>query len=163
MSLVAVEDAVQALLNNQTTPYLDPAQAWVRPPTFVFLTTPQIFIWAGDWTDERHTMPRLLGGQRRAIHQLTVWLQCATSSSGDVAKGNAIAFPYLIEAALKTLRSVPIPIPLTDPATGATSTLQSIGETFRVKHPVPMAANPQSDIIWQNATITVTATEEYVG
>jgi hypothetical protein len=162
MSLVAVEDAVQSLLNGQTTPYLDPAQAWVRPPTFVFLTTPQIFIWSGDWTDERHTIPRLMG-QRRAIHQLTVWLQVATSSSGDIANGTAISFPYLIEGVLSTLRTIPIPIALTDPATGATSVLQSIGETFKVKHPVPMAANPQSDIIWQNATITVTTTEEYTG
>jgi hypothetical protein len=162
MSLVAVEDAVQALLNGQASSFLSAAQAWVRPPTFVFLTTPQIFIWAGDWSDERHTIPRG-SGQRRATHQMTVWLQVATSSSGDVAQGCAIAFPYLIEAVLKTLRTIAIPIALTDPTTGATSVLQTIGETFRVKHPVPMAASPQSDVIWQNATITVTAVEEYVG
>ena len=161
MSLVAVEDAVQALLNGQVSALTDPAQAWVRPPTFLFLTTPQIFVWGGDIRESRHTMPRLLG-QKRVEHKLTVWLQLATSSDGSGA-GSALAFPLLIDAVTKTLRSIPIPIALTDSTTGEMSVMQSIGENITTKHPVPMAAAPQSTILWHNATLTVDITEEIVG
>ncbi len=160
MSLVAVEDAVQALLNGQASALSDPAEAWVRPPTFLFLTTPQIFVWGGDFSESRHTIPRLYG-QKRVEHRLTVWLQMATSSDGS-GQGSSLAFPVLIDAVLATLRATTEPAPLTDSVTGATSVMQSIGETIGVKHPVPMAASPQSTILWHNATLTVSITEEIV-
>ena|ERR1035437_3817032 len=159
MSLVAVEDAVQALLNGQTSALADPAEAWVRPPTFLFLTTPQIFVWGGDFTEERHTIPRLYG-QKRSIHKLTIWLQMATSSDGAGA-GSSLAFSVLIDAVLNSLRSAVEPAPLTDSVTGATSVMQSIGETISVKHPPPVAAAQQSSILWHNATLTVAVTEEF--
>lgn len=159
MSLVAVEDAVQALLDGQVSALADPAPAWVRPPTFLFLTTPQIFVWGGDFTEERHTIPRL-HGQKRAIHKLTIWLQMATSSDGS-GPGSSLAFPVLIDAVMATLRAAVKPAPLTDSVTGATSVLQSIGETIGVKHPVPMAATDQSNLLWHNATLTVAVTEEF--
>ena len=158
MSLVAVEDAVQALLSGQISALSDPAEAWVRPPTFLFLTTPQIFVWAGDLTETRHTIPRLYG-YKRVEHRLTVWLQMATSSDGS-GTGSALAFPVLIDAVLATLRATSEPVPLTDSVTGATSVMQSIGETISVKHPPPMAAAQQSLILWHSATLTVSITEE---
>ena len=161
MSLVAVEDAVQAILSGQVSALADPAEAWVRPPTFLFLTTPQIFVWGGSFAESRHTMPRLYG-QKRVEHKLIIWLQLATSSDGS-GPGSALAFPLLIDAVTKTLRSIPIPIPLVDSTTGETSVMQSIGENIDTKHPVPMAAAPQSTILWQNATLTVSITEEIVG
>src|ERR1035437_3949695 len=161
MSLVAVEDAVQAILSGQVSALADPAEAWVRPPTFLFLTTPQIFVWGGSFAESRHTMPRLYG-QKRVEHKLIIWLQLATSSDGS-GPGSALAFPLLIDAVTKTLRSIPIPIPLVDTTTGETSVMQSIGQNIDTKHPVPMAAAPQSTILWQNATLTVSITEEIVG
>src|ERR1035437_43492 len=158
MSLVAVEDAVQAILNGQVSALSDPAESWVRPPTFLFLTTPQIFIWGGDFSESRHTIPRGLG-QKRVEHRLTVWLQMATSSDG-AGPGSSLAFPVLIDAVLKTLRSTTMPTPLIDSVTGDTSVMQSIGENIGVKHPIPMAAAPQSVILWHSATLTVSITEE---
>ena len=158
MSLNAVENYVQSLLQGQTSLYFDPAQAWVMPPTFTFLTTPQLFVWGGDFEEERHTMPRLLG-EKRTLHRLSIWLQAATSSDAS-GMGSAEAFPLLIDAVMHTLRSTPIPVAITDPATGSGSIIQTIGERIGGKHPPPIAASDQSTLLWHNCTLTVHLTEE---
>jgi hypothetical protein len=161
VSLNAVEAYVQGLLQSQVSALFDPAEAWVQPPTFVFLTTPQIFVWGGDFEEERHTLDRGRG-EKRTMHQLTLWLQAATSN--DIAgAGSAQAFPVLIDAVRHTLRTTPLGVTITDPVTGETSVIQTIGERMRVKHPAPTAASDQSFLLWHAATITVFVTEEFVG
>ena len=162
MSIVSVEDQVQSILDGQISPLFLPAQAWVRPPTFVYVTTPQIFVLATDFDDERHTIPRPTG-QRRVTYRVTIWLQAATSSAGTYDQGTAASFPYLIDAVMNTLRTTPMPVPLVDGITGDTSVLQAIGEKISVKHPPPITATPQSDLLYHNATLTVAVTKERNG
>jgi hypothetical protein len=161
MTLVAVENKVQELLDGQVSALFDPAQAYVHPPTFVFLNVPQLFVWGSDFGEERHTMPRLYG-EKRIFHKLTIWIQ-ATTDTTSTTEGSPVAFEVLIDAVAKTLRSIPIPIPLIDPYTGETSVMQTIGEKIDVKHPAPVAAAPQSTLLWNNATMTVHITEEITG
>jgi hypothetical protein len=152
----AVENYVQGLLDGQAilgSDDLDPIQAQVLPPAVVQLTTPQVFVWGGKWVEDRHTMPRGTG-QKRTEYALTVWAKLATSNE-DLNND----FDLVIQTVQRVLRSVAIPIPLTDSQTGETSVLQTIGEKISVQHPPPVTSADQRMLL-HDATITVSCTEE---
>jgi hypothetical protein len=159
MSVNAVEEYVASILTGQVTPGAPAAiEAWVMPPPVVQLTpNPQVFIWGGSWTEERHTNPRGRG-QKRVTYALTIWIQSATSNDPADAYGPS-GFVLLIETVLNILRRVTIPIPVTDPDTGATSIIQTIGEKMSVTHPPPTASADQR-ILWHNATLRLYVVEE---
>lgn len=159
MSVYAVESYVQSILDALDSPSMPaPTQAWVMPPPVVQLTpNPQVFVWAPSWVETRHTMPRPLGF-KRVIYPLGITLQAATTNDPNDSYGPT-AFPILIETLLAVLRTVTIPIAITDPVTGATSVIQAIGEENRTTYPTPLAAEDQR-LLWHNASIVTIVTEE---
>lgn len=159
MSVFAVENYVQSILDDLASPNMPaPTQAWVAPPPVVQLTpNPQVFVWGGAWVEVRHTMPRPVAN-KRVTYQLAIYLQAATTNDPTDAYGPS-AFPVLIETVLKVLRTVTIPIPITDSVTGDTSIIQTIGEENRVRHPTPVSGADQR-MLWHNASITTIVTEE---
>jgi hypothetical protein len=158
MTVSAVEFYVQSLLDAQTVLGADdlgPTQAYVIPPPVMnLMPSPQIFVWGGKYAEERHTMPRLYG-QKRVKYALTLWVQLATSNE-DLNND----FDLVIQTIQRILRTVSIPISLTDSQTGETSVLQTIGEEMSVQHPPPMTSADQRMLL-HNATVTVVATEEF--
>jgi hypothetical protein len=162
MTLLAVETYVQNQLDGLTSALFDPAQAWVLPPPVLYLTTPQLFVWGGIGDEERHTIPRFQG-EKRVLWQLTVKVQAATTNSIDPAEvPGPLAFVVLLDAVRSKLRTIVIPIDVTDPVTGETSTIQTIGEKIGLLHPEPIAASSQA-YLWHNATVKVALTEEFQG
>ena len=162
MSVNAVETLVASLLDGIQSPNMPaPTQAWVLPPPVVQMTpNPQVFVWGGAWSEERHTNPRGRG-EKRALYQLSIWIQSATTNDPSDEYGPA-AFPILIETVLNILRTVTIPIAITDLVTGAESTIQTIGEKMSVAHATPVAGADQR-FLWHAATVKVMVTEEWVG
>jgi hypothetical protein len=162
MTLLAVETYVQGQLNGLTSSLFDPAEAWVLPPPVLYLTTPQLFVWGGILDEERHTLPRFLG-YKRVLYQLTVKVQAATTNSIDPTEvPGPQAFPVLLDAVRKKLRTIVIAVNITDPVTGETSVIQTIGEKIGLLHPEPLAAADQR-YLWHNATVKVAITESFVG
>ena len=162
MSINAVENYVYSKLNGLASYQFPNAQAWVLPPSVTYLTTPQLYVWGGVADETRHTLPRGLG-EKHNIFQLTVYLQAATSNSIDPAAiPGPDAFPVLIDTVMATLRSITIPVAITDPITGAASIIQTIGEHIGMVHPTPIASVDQA-WLWHNATLKVWITEEFQG
>jgi hypothetical protein len=162
VSLLAVETYVQGQLDGLTSALFEPAQAWVLPPPVLYLTTPQLFVWGGIRDEERHTLPRFLGN-KRVLYQLTVKVQAATTNSIDPADiPGPQAFPVLLDAVMAALRTIVIPVNITDPVTGETSVIQTIGEKIGLMHPEPIAAADQR-YLWHAATVKVAITEEFTG
>ena len=161
MSVNAVEQYVQGLLDGVQSPNMPaPIQAWVMPPPVVQLTpNPCVFVWGGTWAEERHTLSRGRG-EKRVAYQLTLTIQGATSNdlTDDYPPS---AFPILIETVMNILRTVTIPIPVTDPVTGAQSIIQTIGEKMSVTHPTPITASDQQ-FIWHNAVVKCMVSEEFL-
>jgi hypothetical protein len=162
MTVNAVESYVVSLLDGIQSPNMPaPTQAWVMPPPVLQLTpNPQVFVWGGTWNEERHTIPRGKG-EKRATYALSIWIQSATTNDPSDEYGPA-AFPILIETLLDILRTVTIPIWITDPVTGAETTIQTIGEKMQVTHPTPIADADQR-FLWHTATVKATVTEEFTG
>jgi hypothetical protein len=160
MSVNAVETYVASLLDGVQSPNMPaPTQAWVLPPPVVQLTpNPQVFVWGGAWSEERHTLPRGRG-QKRVAYALSVWIQSATTSDPLDEYGPA-AFPLLIETVLDILRTITIPISITDPVTGAESIIQTIGEKMTVAHATPVAGADQR-FLWHAATVKVAISEAF--
>ena len=160
MTVSAVEFYVQSLLDGQTVlgaTDLGVIQAYVIPPSVMqLMPSPQVFVWGGKYAEDRHTMPRLYG-QKRVKYALSIWVQMAT---GNEDLNND--FDLVLQSIQRILRTVPIPIPLTDTQTGEISVLQTVGEEMSVQHPPPVTSADQRMLL-HTATITLAATEEFTG
>jgi hypothetical protein len=159
MSVFAVENYVASILNGQSSPNSPaPIQAWVQPPPVVQMATnPQVFIWGGTWLEERHTIPRGMGF-KRITYTLMIWIQNATTNDPEDPYG-PLAFPLLIETVLNILRTVTIPIAITDTITGQASVIQTIGERMNIAHATPVASADQRFLL-NNATLRLYLVEE---
>lgn len=119
-------------LPNQT----QPLQVFIAPPVPGLLGQPQVYIWGAEWDDKRQTMPRVNNisgvspsGQRSGYHKITwnMYLYVMYMTTADNPNADQ-DFPLIIDAITNVLHTTPCPVDLTDPTTGAPSTLLLIGE-----------------------------------
>jgi hypothetical protein len=154
VSLYAVEVYVRGLLDGLASPSLPTVQAWVLPPPEVKPgENPQAFVWGGSLDERRATLPRG-SGQRRTVNNVDIYLQWI----GDPLDGSS--FPLLIDAVRTALRTVQLPVALTDPYTGEASSLTDLAETIRIDHGKPIAmAEAGGSLLQHVAKVTVPAAE----
>ena len=139
MSLNTVQLYTQQQLDGLTCATLPAAQAWVLPPpTTQPADNPQIYVWGGRSDESRMTLPRFRA-QKRIAHTISLWIQWVSDSNPD----NVQQFPVFLDTITYTLRSLPIPAQLTDPTTGAVSTLLNMGERIITEYGTPLALQPQ--------------------
>jgi hypothetical protein len=155
MSMYAVERYVSSILNGMASPTLPAAQAWVLPPPVTQpVEAPQFYVWGGGLNEQRATLSRGTG-QKRIEHSVKVFVQwIGPNDDGD-------SFPLLLDAARALLRAVPLPVQLTDPYTGESSSLQDFGESIRLEHPTPQALKDQRFL--QHAATLTLACAEWIG
>jgi len=149
MGLAAVQLHVKQLLDGLVAPQaVGPLQAHVAPPVPGSVTVPQAYVWGARMREERQSVPRG-AGFRRARWDVYIWLYDVEAS--DDAQADT-RFPALIDAVLNVLRTAPMPVPLTDPVTGAVTQLVAIGEEFELDVGTPRATADQR-LVWQNALV----------
>lgn len=133
---------------------LPAAQAWVLPPSILQpIEGPIIYVWGGILTEERVTIPRGRA-QKRVTHTISLYVQYMSEPDPALVQ----QFPVLLDAIRAVLRSIQLPVPLTDPTTGETSTLQDIGERIQQTYSTPVAMSLQG-VIQHNAGLRLTANE----
>jgi hypothetical protein len=145
MTINAVQQYVYEAING-TQPvvyYTAPLEAYVRPltPDVLSATAPQVFIWGAQGTETRYTPPRktvpALGpqnaGYRQAIYKLRMWV---VGVSENITQAETLstpperAFPAIVWQVMDILRSVEMPVQITDPDTAEQSFITLIGEQF---------------------------------
>ena len=148
MSLNACQQYLQGQLDGLTSPNLPPCQAWVLPPpTTQPAEYPQIYVWGGDLTEDRATLPRPLG-QKRISHTTTLWVQWMSPNDTDTVQN----FPLLIDSIRAKIRGLNLAVQIVDPTTGDVSQLTDIGERIMVQYSTPVATADQR-YLQNNATI----------
>lgn len=141
MSLTAVQNAVAGMLDGLVAGSLPPAQAWVLPPPVTQPADyPQIYVWGGRLVEARATIPRG-PGQKRINHRIDLYVHWTSDNSND--PNSVVAFPVLLDAIRHVMRSVPLPVELTDPVTGEVSNLTDFGENMVLDYSTPTATADQ--------------------
>lgn len=119
-----MQEYLRTQLDGLPSPGNPDAAAYVQPPAVLDATIPIIYIWGGSGDEDRYTIPRARG-QKRIRHIVTLYLQWVMTNDPVAARG----FPRFIDALRAYLRgTITLPVALTDPDTGETSTLLNIGE-----------------------------------
>lgn len=67
-------------------------------------------------------------------------------------------FPLILDAVMKALRTTAIPVVITDPTTGATSQIQSIGEDMTLDYP-PEESPGSMQLVYYTARLTTLVME----
>lgn len=162
MTLLAVENYIQSLLDGVTPPAIGkPIKAWVQPPPVVLTTSnPQAFVWGGRGDERRATLPRTKA-QKRTLHEVTVTLMWSTKAGTE--KGNY--FPNLIDTVRGVLRAVNLLVSVVDPVTGETSQMTDLGERMLWDFPMPSSAagSAGQQMLSFKATCTLPCYEWFVG
>ena len=141
MSLTSVQDYVAATLNGLVAGNLPPTQAWVLPPPVTQpADNPQVYVWGGRLVEARATIPRG-PGQKRILHRVDVYVHWASDSYDP--SGAVTTFPVLLDAIRQTIRSVTLPVTLTDAVTGEVSNLTDFGENLALDYSTPTTTADQ--------------------
>lgn len=154
MPLNSVQQYVQAQLVGLTVPQNATPDVYIEPPVPGDATVPQIYVWGGQLTETRDTMPR--GGGRKLLK----WNVSIFVFSPDEADAPNIdtAFPVLLDTLAATLRAIVLPVAITDSVTAVASEILFIGEDLTIHYGQPRALADQR-YIWQNAVIQAAVTE----
>lgn len=137
---------------------LPPVQAWVQPPPITQpVEFPQVYVWGGRLQERRATLPRTQG-QKRRQHQVDLYVNWVADDTNENLPVEL--FPVLVEAIMQVLRSVQLPVTLTDEITGAVSNLTDIGESMNLAYEKPVAlGNPAGSLLFSSAQIKCAAHE----
>jgi len=136
MALNAVLQHMKGLLTGLESPYLNPAQAAVMPPTLTDINnTPFIWIWSGMAHEKRQSAPRAMGypqAIRPGGYQTFTWkIDLALDIVVTMTTPNADqTCPTVHDAVVKVLNTVTIPVKVQDPATGQWTQILTIGEVL---------------------------------
>jgi hypothetical protein len=156
---------VQEQVDNLPNLYFDNTDAKITPdvPGQADVGHPVIHVFTSGFSERRQTMPRASnahpGGYKKARHSVDLFILVLQKSTKSYADS---AFPILLETIMQKLRSVPLTAPITDPDTGAESTILSIGEEFEVKIAPLVTVTNQQLVAWQ-AQITCPVDEAFFG
>lgn len=131
--LNSVLQHLKEILTGTTSAYLGPLQvAVMAPPVFADLSDPWAFIWSGTSEEHQQTMPRTMGGipggYQKQTWELEIALTCVLTLT---TQNREMAFPALYDQVYRVLNTTPIPIIITDPATGQKSQILTIGVNVR--------------------------------
>ncbi len=144
MSLNAVQQYAQSQLDGLQSANLPAAVAYVLPPSVVNLAdAPAIFIWGEDLDETRATIPRLRG-EKRVAHMLHMYVQWVTDNDPSHVQD----FPVLLDTIRTKLRTIPLPVPITDTVTGEVTYLMDIGERILVSYKTPTPTADQRNLLF---------------
>ena len=161
--LYAVLEEVASKLNGLTSNGLKAASASVSFPTPGQAPpfSPQLFVWEQEDNESRQTMPRMKGGGvtsggfKKAKHAVGIYVLLILSDAGAT---NCKLFFQHLDAIQATLRAVDLPVAITDPDTGVSSSLVLLGEEFKVVPAIPQTVKNQKIVAFK-ARITTEAVE----
>lgn len=150
MSIVAVQAFTKGLLDGLASPYFEPAQAWITPlPIGEGGPAPQIYLWTPGIDEKRLNNPRASvgvgSGKKTVTHTLTMH---ALAIWDNTDPQNDVRFQSLLDAIGAALRGANVPAVITDPKTGVSSQLLSIGETIQVETDIVRAVSDQRLFRW---------------
>lgn len=141
--LNSVQIYINGLLDGLALPYGDKLTSYVQPPIIEPLEGPRCYVWGGTAHETRQSAPRGPGFKRIAW-LIDVFLTYE-SMQDELDGGN---FPQIVDAAMQALRSTPIPVKVTDTATGTVTQLVEIGETITLDYPPLHTAQSERTLYW---------------
>lgn len=136
MSLNAVQQYVKSQLDDLEFPTtfafpVGNAIARIQPFQLDFSIQPLIFIWGSTLPERRLTLGRPYGF-KKVMHRIEINVHYAQEIDDPDADSK---FPVILETVQAALRTVPLPVTLTDNITGQVSQVDSIGDTFDTRYP----------------------------
>ena len=151
MSIVTVQTWFQSQLNGLAIPGpadMDRLEAVITPPDPNEEPQPMAYIWPSNGSEDRQAMPRNTGpntpaGWKNFRPRMDVYLTWFNSPDDPYSD---TAFPTVVDAVLRALRTSPDPAEAVDPNTGEVSWLMGVGE----------------EMSWQNLGVTATADQRYL-
>lgn len=146
MSIVTVQTFIKAQLDQLIIPgpaEIGTLEAYITPPDPRDGPKPAAYIWPSNGHEMRQAMPRNTGPGTPAAWKdfrpsIEVYLTWFNQTSDPYVDN---AFPTVIDAVLRALRTCPDPAQVVDPNTGEVSWLQGVGE----------------DMSWTNLGVTAVA------
>lgn len=155
MPLNSVQTYVKTTLNGLAVPgRTDLLIAYVTPPPVEPLNGTRAYIWGSRMSEKRGTFPRG-PGFKTLSWRVDIWLSMLEAAS-DANLDQA--FPLLVDAVMTKLRTVEMPVYITDPTTGQLSQLWSIGEDYEFEYP-PELATATNRLMYYRCGITATVEE----
>ena len=133
MPLVTAQTYIQGLIQGLMIP--GPAnagalQAFVTPPDPNFDIAPSAYVWPTRGDEARQSVPRNIGPGTRAggkhdNHSIDIWLNWFGEDTDPYVD---TAFPSIVDAVMKVLRTSADPALVTDPDTADQSWMMGVGE-----------------------------------
>lgn len=170
MSLNATLKFTKDLLNDLESPYVGSVTAYIQPPQIGDYSQPEIHIWPIRINGKRVAMSQgkisgnlkpipLSGGQRQNSYTLAIYVRVALDTQGNNADA---AFPAFIDLLFQQIWTVRLSTVLTDPDTGAVSSLVNWGEDYDIEFAPAHFLNDQG-LVLASALITMNVREWFQG
>ena len=168
MPVNSASQYVLGLLDGLTLPGAAGEQgnlaAYVTPPDPGELATATVYIWPATGEETRVSSPRATApgavtpGWKKQLHHVELFL--AWIGAGDDPAAD-LSFPAVIDAVMAALRGSPDPAEVTDPVTGAPSSLMiDLGETMTYDYSVLHTLEDQRYLRY-DARLLLTLTEYF--
>ncbi len=155
MSVNTVQQHVKTLLNGLSIPnYQTNLVTYVTPPNPGKLPGPAAYVWATSGVNRRQTIPRG-AGFRETVWSVSVWVMAPGLAADPMADTK---FAGLIDTIINAVVTDTMPIMETDPISGQTFQLLSIGEEFTVQQS-PVHALADQRLLMYEALIDLTVKE----
>jgi hypothetical protein len=137
LPLNSIQNYVVGLLDGMVVQGVEkPLTAYITPPQVEDMDGPRLYVWGGRMRSTRQTMPRINTPAARAIGHsgfkhfawtVDCWISYETiPGTGTVDQ----EFAVLLDAIMAVLYSTEMPVFISDPTTGMTTQVLSIGEEF---------------------------------
>lgn len=146
MALNAVQQYCLGLLQGLTVPWdgIPPVTAYITPPAPGAFNGPIALIAGARMQASRESMPRG-PGFKNLIWTVEVYLHY---QSVPTAPNLDQIFPLIVDTVMAKMWTTTMPVPITDPTTGAKSSVMSVGERFTVDYPPVRTANKSQTYVY---------------
>lgn len=125
--------------------------AVIAPPDVADPTDPMVYVWGATVNERRKASPRAKpgnpssGGFKEILYKMDLWLFFPEAADDPLADS---LFPVVIDAVAAVLRNTQIGVILTDPQTGAQSTVLVVGEDIAIDYAPARASADQRYLIY---------------
>jgi len=146
MPLNSVQLLVKSTLDGLQFPITEQGTltAYIAPPNPDNIDGPIVHIWGGVSDEKRRTMTRPVGN-KSISYEIDLWIYFAEELDDSLSDS---LFPVILDTIALKLRTMTMPLTITDPNTGVSSNIVSIGEDMKTDYAPARTNTNQSFMIY---------------